>query len=126
MTQERPLMMTPKQLRRHLEDAYLAGWQRSGEGYNSEHGCDFPLKDLYWIKLRDEALAKLISLMLHPDAAVATFVAARIGLFEPSDAMILAADTAMRGRVAEGEERLETLKIGLAAALKVAFDEAAS
>lgn len=42
-----------------LKEAYLAGWDASGEGYNAEHPCDAHEKPR-WVADRDKAIEEIM------------------------------------------------------------------
>ena len=44
-----------------LQAAYRAGWDASGEGYNSEYNNQNPEADAVWVKNRDNALREVLA-----------------------------------------------------------------
>jgi hypothetical protein len=56
--------MKKDEIKKAIEDAYWAGFNQSGEGYNSEYPYQNistgPLSDPFWVEKRDEYVSKII------------------------------------------------------------------
>ena len=83
--------MSIEAMKQALESAYLAGFYRSGEGYNSDYpfsnkGLD-PLDDPYWIESRDAYVRTAIEQAEKPVAWL------QIGLAPFHDGVVIARTT---------------------------------